>query len=141
MGRMVECFLFFCRPSRLRRSGCTFAKCIFSNASSIFDHFGILDHLGPFQTIVDHFRLSWTILDHLGPYWIILNNIGPWHNFLAILDHSPGHWSNILEGRYIIGIRMQNRQMTICEEISAPPVCPTDVFATRMHASCLCPGV
>ena len=88
MGRMVKRFLFFfCQPSRLRRSGCTFAKCIFSNASSIFDHFGILDHLGPFQTIVDHFRLSWTILDHLGPYWIILNNIGPWHNFLTILDH------------------------------------------------------
>ena len=87
MGRMVERFLFFRRPSRLWRSGRTFAKCIFSNASSIFDHFGILDHLGPFQTIVDHFRLSWTILDHLGPYWIILNNIGPWHNFLTILDH------------------------------------------------------
>ena len=47
--------------------------------------------------------------------------------YLANYDHhSPGHWSNILEGRYIIGIRMQNRQMTICEEISGPPVCPTD---------------
>ena len=63
------------------------------------------------------------------------------NNIDFMFSHSPGHWSNILEGRYIIGIRMQNRQMTICEEISGPPVCPTDIFATRMHASCLCPGV
>ena len=32
-------------------------------------------------------------------------------------------------------IRMQNKQMIICEEISAPPVCPTDIFATRMDTS------
>ena len=33
------------------------------------------------------------------------------------------------------GIRMQNKQMIICEEISAPPVYPTDIFATRMDTS------
>ena len=87
-GEDGRAFLFFSRlPSRLRRSGRTFSKCIFSNASSIFDHFGILDHLELFQTILDHFSPSWTILDHLGPYWIILNNIGRWHNFLDILHH------------------------------------------------------
>ena len=32
-------------------------------------------------------------------------------------------------------IRMQNKQMIICEEISAPPVYPTDIFATRMNTS------
>ena len=32
-------------------------------------------------------------------------------------------------------IRMQNNQMMICEEISAPPVYPTDIFATRMNTS------
>ena len=32
-------------------------------------------------------------------------------------------------------IRMQNKQMIICEEISAPPVDHTDIFATRMYAT------
>ena len=32
-------------------------------------------------------------------------------------------------------IRMQNNQMIICEEISAPPVDLTDIFATRMYAT------
>ena len=36
-------------------------------------------------------------------------------------------------------IAMQNKQMTICENISGPPVDPTDIFATRMliHTSSL----
>ena len=32
-------------------------------------------------------------------------------------------------------IRMQNNQMIICEEISAPPVDLTDIFATRVYAT------
>ena len=30
---------------------------------------------------------------------------------------------------------MQNNQMIICEEISAPPVDLTDIFATRVYAT------
>ena len=47
------------------------------------------------------------------------------------------YWRTI--GRYFIGILMQNRQMTIWENIIATPVWPTEVFATRIHASGLCP--
>ena len=90
MGRMVERFLFF--PPAFGAKGRTFAKCIFSNASSIFDHFGILDHLGPFQTMSDHFRPSWTILDHLGPNWTILDHLGQYWTVAQFQTISDQFW-------------------------------------------------
>ena len=72
IGRMVEHFFFY--AAGLRSFGALavpIQNVFFSNASSFFDRFGVLDSLGPFCTILDHPEPFQTILDH----------------FLSIFDH------------------------------------------------------
>ena len=103
-GEDGRAFLFCCRPSRLRRSVHLYVKCIFSDVSGILYRFGILDHIGPFCTILDHpetfqtifdrFKIALynfqTILDHFRPYWTISDHHGP---FQTILDHLGQSWT------------------------------------------------
>ena len=58
---------------------------------------------------------------------------------MKLILYSPGIWVIHIEEHIHNMIAMQNKQMTICENISGPPVDPTDIFATRMliHTSSL----
>ena len=73
------------------------------------------------------------ILSRLPTFWQQIKRI---NKDMQLILYSPESLGNTyLKDNISQYIRMQNNQMIICEEISAPPVDLTDIFATRMYAT------